>query len=209
MPSDAPDRPATGILRPSASPSLGSCRCSVLPRSATSPTCSDPADQEARAELRRSTRNTVRRIVKSAARRVGRATSLEVGPGLGSLTLGLLEAGASGHRRRDRLVGLAAQLPIPSRRAEPRMPRSPSITERRAARHDLPGDPDGLRRQSAVQRVGSRAAAFLETSLDRPRARHGAGRGGATASPPAPGSKVYGVPSSRRPGTGTSRRPAT
>lgn len=54
--------------------------------------------------------NTVRRIVKSAEVRPGEAV-VEVGPGLGSLTLGLLQAGASvvAVEIDDRL---AAQLPL-------------------------------------------------------------------------------------------------
>ena len=54
--------------------------------------------------------NTVRRIVKAAGVRPGE-TVVEVGPGLGSLTLGLLEVGAS-VTAVEIDKRLAAQLPV-------------------------------------------------------------------------------------------------
>ena len=101
--------------------------------------------------------NTVRRIVQDGRRRPGDEV-LEVGPGLGSLTLGLLEAGA-----RVTAVEidkrLAAQLPQTVELMQPGAPLT-VVARGRAARHSsCPATPDPARREPAVQRLGARAAA--------------------------------------------------
>ncbi|WP_353827327.1 16S rRNA (adenine(1518)-N(6)/adenine(1519)-N(6))-dimethyltransferase RsmA [Agromyces sp. SYSU T0242] len=85
--------------------------------------------------------NTVRRIVQSAGVRSGE-TVLEIGPGLGSLTLGLLEAGAA-------VVAveidarLAAQLPHTVRLMQPGA--SLTVVRDDALRvEELPGEPTRL-----------------------------------------------------------------
>jgi 16S rRNA (adenine1518-N6/adenine1519-N6)-dimethyltransferase len=82
--------------------------------------------------------NTVRRIVKTARVQPGQ-TVVEVGPGLGSLTLGLLEAGAA-------VVAveidgrLAEQLPITVQQLQPGAPLT--VLHQDALRvTELPGDP--------------------------------------------------------------------
>ena len=82
--------------------------------------------------------NTVRRIVQTAGVRSGE-TVLEIGPGLGSLTLGLLEAGAT-------VIAveidkrLAAQLPHTAGIMQPGKPLT-VVTEDALRVTELPGDP--------------------------------------------------------------------
>jgi 16S rRNA (adenine1518-N6/adenine1519-N6)-dimethyltransferase len=85
--------------------------------------------------------NTVRRIVKAAGIVAGQSV-VEVGPGLGSLTLGLLETGAS-------VVAveidtrLATQLPITVERFQAGAP-LPVITQDAMTLTELPGHPTSL-----------------------------------------------------------------
>ncbi len=85
--------------------------------------------------------NTVRRIVKAAGIVAGQSV-VEVGPGLGSLTLGLLETGAS-------VVAveidtrLAAQLPITVELFQPGAPLT-VITQDAMTIAELPGNPTSL-----------------------------------------------------------------
>jgi 16S rRNA (adenine1518-N6/adenine1519-N6)-dimethyltransferase len=85
--------------------------------------------------------NTVRRIVKAAGVVAGQSV-VEVGPGLGSLTLGLLEAGASvvAVEIDDRL---ATQLPITVELFQPGAPLT-VITQDAMTITELPGDPTSL-----------------------------------------------------------------
>lgn len=84
--------------------------------------------------------NTVRRIVQSAKLPAG-STVLEVGPGLGSLTLGLLEAGLS-------VIAveidkrLAAQLPLTVEQLQPGAPLT-VVTADAMRVTELPGEPHG------------------------------------------------------------------
>jgi 16S rRNA (adenine1518-N6/adenine1519-N6)-dimethyltransferase len=85
--------------------------------------------------------NTVRRIVKSAGVSAGE-TVVEVGPGLGSLTLGLLEVGASVVAVEiDRR--LAAQLPVTVELFRPGAPLT-VITADAMTITELPGEPTTL-----------------------------------------------------------------
>ncbi len=85
--------------------------------------------------------NTVRRIVKAAGL-AGGETVVEVGPGLGSLTLGLLETGAS-------VVAveidkrLAAQLPVTVEQYRPDAPLT-VLTADAMTITELPGEPTSL-----------------------------------------------------------------
>lgn len=85
--------------------------------------------------------NTVRRIVKAAGVVAGQSV-VEVGPGLGSLTLGLLEAGASvvAVEIDDRL---ATQLPITVGKLQPGAPLT-VITQDAMTVTELPGAPTSL-----------------------------------------------------------------
>lgn len=85
--------------------------------------------------------NTVRRIVKAAGVVAGQNV-VEVGPGLGSLTLGLLEAGASvvAVEIDDRL---AARLPITAEQKQPGAPLT-VITQDAMTITELPGAPTSL-----------------------------------------------------------------
>ncbi|WP_394770530.1 16S rRNA (adenine(1518)-N(6)/adenine(1519)-N(6))-dimethyltransferase RsmA [Lacisediminihabitans sp.] len=85
--------------------------------------------------------NTVRRIVKAAGVSAGE-TVVEVGPGLGSLTLGLLEVGASVVAVEiDRR--LAAQLPVTVELFRPDAPLT-VITADAMTITELPGEPTSL-----------------------------------------------------------------
>ena len=125
--------------------------------------------------------NTVRRIVQVARVQPGESV-VEVGPGLGSLTLAILEAGRVRHRRRDRPpTGRAPARGRPPRTVSPDgaargRRRRCTARDRAARRPDRPG------REPAVQRLGARAAA-LPRDLPAPAARRrdGAGGGGRTA----------------------------
>ncbi len=142
--------------------------------------------------------NTVRRIVKSAGVTRGE-TVVEVGPGLGSLTLGLLEAGAS-------VVAveidtrLAAQLPLTV--AELREHQGPDeaptltvITEDALRITELPGEPTVLVANLPYNVSVPVLLHFLEhfPSIQRGLVMVQAEVGERVAA--GPGSKVYGSPS--------------
>ena len=124
---------------------------------------------------------------------------LEVGPGLGSLTLGLLEAGA--RVTAVEIDGrLAELLPRHGRRAACRVPPLDACIHDDAltASRRLPGAPTRLV-ANLPYNVSVPVLLHLLATVPQPadRARHGAGRGRAAASPPPPGSKVYGSPSAK------------
>lgn len=136
--------------------------------------------------------NTVRRIVKSASVAAGDVV-LEVGPGLGSLTLGLLETGA-------RVVAveidnrLAEQLPLTVELMQPGVPLT-VIREDALRILDLPGDPSRL---VANLPYNVSVPVLLHLLEHFPSIRAGvvmvqAEVGERLAAPP--GSKVYGSPS--------------
>ncbi len=138
--------------------------------------------------------NTVRRIVKAAGVRAEH-TVVEVGPGLGSLTLGLLETGAE-------VVAveidarLAAQLPITVRELQPDA-RLTVLTEDALRIRELPGDPSILVANLPYNVSVPVLLHFLETFRG---IRSGlvmvqAEVGQRLAAPP--GSKVYGSPSAK------------
>lgn len=137
--------------------------------------------------------NTIRRIVRTAALRPGE-TVLEVGPGLGSLTLGLLEAG---HPVTAVEIDptLAAALPdtvaarLPS--ADLRVVTGDALSLR-----DLPGPPPTALVANLPYNVAVPVLLTLLATLDS--LQHGlvmvqAEVAARLAAPP--GSKVYGVPS--------------
>ena len=136
--------------------------------------------------------NTVRRIVASAGVTRGE-TVVEVGPGLGSLTLGLLEAGAS-------VVAveidkrLAAQLPITVASLAPDADLT-VITEDALRVTDLPGDPTVFVANLPYNVSVPVLLHFLEhfPSIDRGLVMVQAEVGERVAA--GPGSKVYGSPS--------------
>ena len=134
--------------------------------------------------------NTIRRIVRTAALGAGEPV-LEIGPGLGSLTLGLLEAGHPVIAVEIDAV-LAEALPRDGRRAHPSA--ADRRHGRRAAADQLPGEPTALGRESALQRRGAGRAA---PARGRPVARADlvmvqAEVADRLVAPP--GSKAYGVP---------------
>ncbi|CAN5606845.1 16S rRNA (adenine(1518)-N(6)/adenine(1519)-N(6))-dimethyltransferaseRsmA [soil metagenome] len=136
--------------------------------------------------------NTVRRIVKSAGVVAGE-TVVEVGPGLGSLTLGLLEAGAS-------VVAveidkrLAAQLPLTVEQMAPDA-RLTVIAEDALRITELPGEPSVLVANLPYNVSVPGLLHFLEhfASIDRGLVMVQAEVGQRVAA--SPGSKVYGSPS--------------
>ncbi|MGZ0211564.1 MAG: 16S rRNA (adenine(1518)-N(6)/adenine(1519)-N(6))-dimethyltransferase RsmA [Actinomycetales bacterium] len=136
--------------------------------------------------------NTVRRIVK-AAHVVSGETVVEVGPGLGSLTLGILETGAS-------VVAveidkrLAAQLPITVSQLQPDA-RLTVITEDALRVTELPNDPRVFVANLPYNVSVPVLLHFLEhfDSLDRGLVMVQAEVGNRVAA--GPGSKVYGSPS--------------
>ncbi|MEH6782094.1 MAG: 16S rRNA (adenine(1518)-N(6)/adenine(1519)-N(6))-dimethyltransferase RsmA [Rhodoglobus sp.] len=136
--------------------------------------------------------NTVRRIVK-AAHVVSGETVVEVGPGLGSLTLGILETGAS-------VVAveidkrLAAQLPITVSQLQPDA-RLTVITEDALRVTALPNDPRVFVANLPYNVSVPVLLHFLEhfDSLDRGLVMVQAEVGNRVAA--GPGSKVYGAPS--------------
>ena len=136
--------------------------------------------------------NTVRRIVKSAGVVAGE-TVVEVGPGLGSLTLGLLEAGAS-------VVAveidkrLAAQLPVTVGELAPDAALT-VITGDALRVTALPGDPTVLVANLPYNVSVPVLLHFLEHfgSIDRGLVMVQAEVGERIAA--SPGSKVYGAPS--------------
>jgi 16S rRNA (adenine1518-N6/adenine1519-N6)-dimethyltransferase len=136
--------------------------------------------------------NTVRRIVKSAGVQPGE-TVVEVGPGLGSLTLGLLEAGAS-------VVAveidkrLAGQLPATIAEMAPDATLT-VITDDALRVTDLPGDPTVFVANLPYNVSVPVLLHFLEhfPSIDRGLVMVQAEVGERVAA--GPGSKVYGAPS--------------
>ena len=138
--------------------------------------------------------NTVRRIVKSAAVVAGE-TVVEVGPGLGSLTLGLLETGAS-------VVAveidkrLAAQLPVTVAELQPDA-RLTVITEDAMKVVELPQSPSVLVANLPYNVSVPVLLHFLEhfPSLERGLVMVQAEVGERLAAQP--GSKVYGAPSAK------------
>ncbi|MBH0054738.1 16S rRNA (adenine(1518)-N(6)/adenine(1519)-N(6))-dimethyltransferase RsmA [Salinibacterium sp. SWN139] len=136
--------------------------------------------------------NTVRRIVK-AAHVVSGETVVEVGPGLGSLTLGLLETGAS-------VVAveidkrLAAQLPITVSQMQPNAQLT-VITDDALRVTELPDEPRVFVANLPYNVSVPVLLHFLEhfDSLDRGLVMVQAEVGNRVAA--GPGSKVYGSPS--------------
>ncbi|MBH0010203.1 16S rRNA (adenine(1518)-N(6)/adenine(1519)-N(6))-dimethyltransferase RsmA [Salinibacterium sp. SWN1162] len=136
--------------------------------------------------------NTVRRIVK-AAHVVSGETVVEVGPGLGSLTLGILETGAS-------VVAveidkrLAAQLPITVSQLQPDAQLT-VITDDAMRVTELPNDPRVFVANLPYNVSVPVLLHFLEhfDSLDRGLVMVQAEVGNRVAA--GPGSKVYGSPS--------------
>jgi 16S rRNA (adenine1518-N6/adenine1519-N6)-dimethyltransferase len=136
--------------------------------------------------------NTVRRIVKSAGVTAGE-TVVEVGPGLGSLTLGLLETGASVVAVEiDRR--LAAQLPITVQQLQPSALLT-VIAEDALKVTSLPGDPTVLVANLPYNVSVPVLLHFLEhfPSIQRGLVMVQAEVGQRVAA--GPGSKVYGAPS--------------
>ena len=136
--------------------------------------------------------NTVRRIVKSAGVAAGE-TVVEVGPGLGSLTLGLLEVGASvvAVEIDDRL---AAQLPLTVEQLQPGAPLT-VITADALRIAELPGAPTVLVANLPYNVSVPVLLHFLEhfASIQRGLVMVQAEVGERIAA--GPGSKVYGSPS--------------
>lgn len=136
--------------------------------------------------------NTVRRIVKSAGVEAGEHV-VEVGPGLGSLTLGLLEAGASVTAVEiDRR--LAAQLPTTVGELAPDAELT-VITEDALRIAELPGDPTVFVANLPYNVSVPVLLHFLEHfgTIDRGLVMVQAEVGERVAA--GPGSKVYGAPS--------------
>jgi len=136
--------------------------------------------------------NTVRRIVKSAGVVAGE-TVVEVGPGLGSLTLGLLEVGASvvAIEIDDRLAG---QLPVTVEKAQPGADLT-VITADALSVRELPGQPSVLVANLPYNVSVPVLLHFLEhfPSIERGVVMVQAEVGQRVAA--GPGSKVYGSPS--------------
>lgn len=137
--------------------------------------------------------NTVRKIVHVAEVRPGDAV-VEVGPGLGSLTLAILEAGASvtaveiDHRLAERLPATAAAHGVPGGAL--------TVVDADALRvSELPGDPTVLVANLPYNVSVPVLLHFLETfpGLQRGVVMVQAEVGERLAAPP--GSKVYGAPS--------------
>lgn len=146
--------------------------------------------------------NTVRRIVRVAGVTAG-VTVVEVGPGLGSLTLGLLETGAE-------VVAveidkrLAAQLPLTVQAMQPDA-RLTTITADAMTITDLPADPTVLVANLPYNVSVPVLLHFLETfpALNSALVMVQAEVGQRIAAPP--GSKVYGSPSAKAAWYGTWR----
>lgn len=137
--------------------------------------------------------NTVRKIVHVAEVRAGDSV-VEVGPGLGSLTLAILEVGASvtaveiDHRLAARLPATAAAHGVPAGALR--------VVDADALRvRDLPGDPTVLVANLPYNVSVPVLLHFLETfpALERGVVMVQAEVGERLAAPP--GSKVYGAPS--------------
>lgn len=137
--------------------------------------------------------NTVRKIVHVAGVRAGERV-VEIGPGLGSLTLAILEAGAAvtaveiDHRLAERLPQTAAAHGVDSDRL--------AVVDADALRvTELPGDPTILVANLPYNVSVPVLLHFLETfpHLDRGVVMVQAEVGERLAAPP--GSKIYGAPS--------------
>ena len=138
--------------------------------------------------------NTVRRIVKAAGVTAGE-TVVEVGPGLGSLTLGLLEAGAS-VTAVEIDKRLAAQLPVTVDLLAPDAELT-VLTEDAMRVAELPGDPTVLVANLPYNVSVPVLLHLLETfpGIERGLVMVQAEVGQRLAAPP--GSKVYGSPSAK------------
>jgi len=138
--------------------------------------------------------NTVRRIVKTAGVVAGE-TAVEVGPGLGSLTLGLLETGASvvAVEIDNRLAG---QLPITVEAMQPGVDLT-VITQDAMKVLELPGEPTVLVANLPYNISVPVLLHFLEhfPSIQRGLVMVQAEVGNRLAANP--GSKVYGAPSAK------------
>ena len=139
--------------------------------------------------------NTVRKIVQAARVEAGERV-VEVGPGLGSLTLAILETGADvtaveiDHRLADRLPQTAAERGVPAGAL--------TVVDADAMRvTDLPGDPRVLVANLPYNVSVPVLLHFLETfpHLDRGVVMVQSEVGERLAA--APGSKVYGAPSAK------------
>ena len=137
--------------------------------------------------------NTIRRIVRTAELDAGE-TVLEVGPGLGSLTLGLLEAGHPVTALEiDPVLARALPSTVAARRTDPPL----TVVTADALRVvDLPGDPPTALVANLPYNVAVPVVLHLLATL--PSLRRGlimvqAEVADRLAAPP--GSKVYGVPS--------------
>jgi len=138
--------------------------------------------------------NTVRRIVKTAGV-VSGETAVEVGPGLGSLTLGLLETGASvvAVEIDNRLAG---QLPITVEAMQPGVDLTVILQDAMKV-IELPGDPTVLVANLPYNISVPVLLHFLEhfPSIQRGLVMVQAEVGNRLAA--GPGSKVYGAPSAK------------
>ena len=138
--------------------------------------------------------NTVRRIVKTAGI-VSGETAVEVGPGLGSLTLGLLETGASvvAVEIDNRLAG---QLPITVEAMQPGVDLTVILQDAMKVL-ELPGDPTVLVANLPYNISVPVLLHFLEhfPSIQRGLVMVQAEVGNRLAA--GPGSKVYGAPSAK------------
>jgi 16S rRNA (adenine1518-N6/adenine1519-N6)-dimethyltransferase len=143
--------------------------------------------------------NTVRRIVKAAGVQAGE-TVVEVGPGLGSLTLGLLETGAS-VTAVEIDKRLAAQLPVTvdllAGGADGAAAKLTVLTEDAMRVTQLPGDPSVLVANLPYNVSVPVLLHLLETfpGIERGLVMVQAEVGQRLAAPP--GSKVYGSPSAK------------
>lgn len=151
--------------------------------------------------------NTVRKIVHVAGVREGERV-VEIGPGLGSLTLAILEAGATvtaveiDHRLAERLSATAAAHGVAADRL--------TVVDADALRvTELPGDPTILVANLPYNVSVPVLLHFLETfpHLDRGVVMVQAEVGERLAAPP--GSKVYGAPSVKAAWYGTWRLAGT
>ncbi|HEX2902148.1 MAG TPA: 16S rRNA (adenine(1518)-N(6)/adenine(1519)-N(6))-dimethyltransferase RsmA [Jatrophihabitans sp.] len=150
--------------------------------------------------------NSIRRIVREAAVRPGESV-LEVGPGLGSLTLGLLEAGAQ-VTAIEIDARLAAELPVTVARQLPEQASALTVVEADALRVSSVPDPQPV---ALVANLPYNVAVpvLLELLAALPTVQRGlvlVQREVADRLVAPPGSKVYGAPSAKLAWYGPSRR---
>ena len=141
--------------------------------------------------------NTVRRIVRESGI-TGADVVVEVGPGLGSLTLALLEVARPGGRDRGRRRARrrCCRRPSPTYAPRPRRPVRASCRRRAAGHRAARAAADRAGRQPALQRLRAGAAAPAgAAAVARARPGDGAVRGRRPAGRPARARKMYGVPS--------------